>query len=141
MGEFVLAENELAEDEEATGLAFNGHAPLHRGLVAGGERRDQNCPLPQPIDPAAIVETDLEGGRHSQQPPAVLHLYEHPQPAAAGDVVGIARDGKELVEGRVADSELRAEDAVHPACRAEEIVAGSIDVAAAQQGAMAARAT
>ena len=58
------------------------------------------------------LEAHLEGRRHGQQTAIRLRLHEHAQSTGAGDIVGIARDGKELVEGRVADGELRAEDAV-----------------------------
>ena len=114
-------------------------APLHGGFVARDGRGDRDGSLAQPVNPAAIVEAHLEGGRHGQQPPSVLRLHQHPQPAGAGDVVGIAGDGKELVERRIADGELRAEHAVHPRSRAQNRLVRQHLLAAAHQGAVAAR--
>ena len=138
-GEFLLAEDEVAESEQAAFVAFDGHAPLHGRFVARNGCQDRHDAFAQPIDPATIAEAHLEGRRHGQQPPSALRLHEHAQSTGAGDIVGIARDGKELVEGRVADGELCAEHAVHPAGRGQNGRVGQHLVAAAQNGAVAAR--
>ena len=70
------------------------------------------------VEPAAIVQAHLEGGGHGEQPPAPVQFRKYPQTAGPRNIVGIARDGKELVEGRVADGELSAEHPVHPGCGA-----------------------
>ena len=114
-------------------------APLHGGLVAGNGRRDRDGSLAQPIDPAAVAEPHLEGGRDGQQPPSVLRLHQHAQSAGAGDVVGIARDGEELVERCVADGELRAEHAMHPCRRAQNCLVRQHLLAAAHERTVAPR--
>ena len=136
--EFALAEGETAENEEAARLAVNADAPLHRGLVARNDRGDDDGSVGERIDPAAIAEADLERGRNAQQPPPTPCVHEHAQPAVADDVVGIARDGEELVKRRVADGELRAEHAVHPSGGAQGRFVGQHRLAAAQQGAVTA---
>ena len=120
-------------------IAFDRHAPLHGGLVARNGRGDRDGPFAEPIDPAAVAEAHLERRRHGQQPPSALRFHEHAQSAAAGDVVGVARDGQQLVKGRVADGELRAENAVHPAGRAQDRLVGQHRLAAAHEGAVTAR--
>jgi hypothetical protein len=45
MGQFLFAEDEMAENEEAARFAFNGYSPLHHGLTAGSRRGDGDCPL------------------------------------------------------------------------------------------------
>ncbi len=137
--EFLLAEDQMAEDEKAAFRPFDGDAPLHRRLVAGDGRGDRHRPPAQAIDPAAIAEAHLESGRHGQQSPSVSGLDEHAQAARAGDVVGIARDGKQLVEGRVADRELRPEHPMHPCGGAQNRLVGQDRLPAANERAVAPR--
>ena len=90
--------NEVAENEKAASWPFDDNAPLHGRLVARNHCGDRDGSLAQLIDPATIAEAHLESGRDGQQPPSALRLDQHAHPARAGDVVGIAGDGKELVE-------------------------------------------
>jgi hypothetical protein len=78
----------------------------------------------------------LEGGGDRRQTPPVANINEHPQAAAAGDVVRIARDGKELVKRRVADGQFGSEHAVHRAGSAEHVLGRQHGVAAAQERAV-----
>ena len=66
------------------------------------------------------------------RPRGAVDLRKDAESAAARQVVRIARDGEELVEGGVADRESRAEHALHRAGRAEGRVARAHVSAAAQ---------
>src|ERR1700733_1539753 len=94
----LLSKNKVAENEKATSWPFNRNTPLYGGFVAANGCRNSDSSLVQTIDPAAVVEAHFKSGRDGQQAPTVLRLYQHAQSARAGDVVGIAGDGKELVE-------------------------------------------
>ena len=109
----------MAEDEKAAGVALDVDPPLHRRLFAGDDRRDSDRPGAEAIDPATIVEADLEERGHAERAPTLASVDQYPQSAGAIAIVGIARDGKQLMERRVADGELGGEHAVHPCGRAE----------------------
>ena len=91
-----------------------------------------------PVFPAAIAEPHFETRRQGQQPPRAVDFGQHAKPAGARDVVGIARDGKELVKRCVADGELRRENPVHPARCAKRAVARQKVLAAADDRSVAA---
>ena len=61
MREFLLAENKMAENEKAAWVAFDCHAPLHGGFIAGNGGGDRDGAFAQPVDPATVVEPHLEG--------------------------------------------------------------------------------
>ena len=119
MVELALAKDEMAEDEEAAGLALDRDA-----AIASPDRRPRRSPTVmraavERIDPAAVAEADLEGRGYGEQTPALAELDQDAQAACPRDVVRIARDGEELVERGVADRQLRGEDAMHPGRGAE----------------------
>ena len=71
MVELALAEDEVAEDQEAAGRALDRDAPLHRRVVARGDGPHGDGAVVEPVDPAAVAEPHLEGRGHGEQPPAV----------------------------------------------------------------------
>ena len=115
----------MAEDEKAAWFALDGDAPLHRGLVAADGRGDRDRPMAA-SDRSSGNRSGPSRRRTARSAAAIRRrgLDEDAQSARARDVVGIARDGKELVEGRVADRELRAEHAVHPRGGAQDRLVG-----------------
>src|SRR5262245_46096579 len=115
MGEFMFAEDAIAENDKAARFTIDGCPPLHGSFFGSDDHRDADGPATEAISPATVAKPDLEGGRDSQQAPSILGFDEHTESAATGDIVGIAGNGKELVKRGVADGELCTEHAVHPA--------------------------
>ena len=137
--EFTLAQDHVAEDEKAAWPALDGDSPLQRWVVSGGGGVHRDEALVDIVEPAAVAEAHLERRRHCQQPPAVAAIDQRTQAARPHDVVGIARNREELVEGRVADRQLRAEHPMHPARDTQRRVVGQHGLAGAQQRAVTAR--
>ena len=139
MVQLAFAQDEAAEDQEAAGRAFDRDAPLHRGRVAGGDGADGHGAPVQPVDPDAVAQPHLEGRGHRQKLPARAGLDQHPEPAGAGDVVGVAGRPEQPVERGVADGQERGEDPVHPAGGAQRRLVQQHPLAAAQDMAVAPR--
>src|SRR6185436_17382188 len=59
MAELTLTHHQMAEGEEAAGLALNLDLPLHRGVIAGAHRRDGDRAVAEPVDPATVAQADL----------------------------------------------------------------------------------
>src|SRR5262245_40873861 len=109
MVKLAFAKHDVAKDEETTGRSVDRDLPLQCRIIAGCDSMDADRAVVAAVKPAAVVEADLEGRRYGQQPPAAAGIDEDAQAARAGDVVGVARDREELVEGRVADRQLSPE--------------------------------
>src|SRR5579871_3567239 len=89
LGEFLLTENEMPENEESAGPALDVDMPRDRRFACRDLRSDGDRAAAQPVDPAAIAETHFEGGRNGEETPALARVDENAQAAAARDVVGI----------------------------------------------------
>ena len=116
--EVALAQDEVSEHQEPARRAIDRDPPLHRGIVAGSDGAHRDQAIAECVNPPAVGESHLERRGNGQQTPAGSGVDQHPQATGPHDVVRIPRNREQLVERRVADGELRGEDAVHPARRA-----------------------
>src|SRR5262249_2862984 len=73
------------------------------------------------------------------QLPTATHIDHDPQTIRAGNVVWVARNGKELMKRSVADGQLGGEDAMHPAGGAKRGFIGKHRLPGSQKRAVAAR--
>ena len=137
MGQVVLTENEMAKHQEAARLALNLDRALQRGVITGRYDMHADGATCVTVLPAAIAEPHFEARWQREKFPRPIDFREHAKPAGAGNIVGIARDGKKLVKRRVADGELRCENAMHPACRAKNGIARQEVLTAADDGSVA----
>ena len=136
--ELALAEDQPGEDEKAAGQPADLDPPLHRRLVARGGNRDGDGAVVELVEPPAVAEADLEDRGLAEEAPARAGVDQDAEAAGAGDVVGIARRGKEPVERGVADRQQRREDPVHPGGDAHGRRVEEHALAGAQHGAVAA---